>query len=70
MVRNGWHSLNRIGELNAREIPGVHFDEDVLTKRARIPFEKLTPPDALKKVKEAMALVIEQVNVECAKSDS
>lgn len=47
-------------------IPGVHFD-DVPIKRARIPFEKLATPDALKKLKEAVAWVIEQVRVECAK---
>ena len=47
-----------------------HFDDDVLTKRGRIPFEKLTTPDALKKLKDAVAWVIEQVNVECAKAVS
>lgn len=31
---------------------------------------KLTTPDALKKLKEATAWVIEQVNVECAKAVS
>lgn len=43
------------------EIPGVHFDYDVLTKRARIPFEKLANPVAIEKLKAAVAWLVEQV---------
>lgn len=49
------------------EIPGVAFGEDVLTKRARIPFEKLTTSEALEKLKSAVAWLIEQVKTECGK---
>lgn len=47
------------------EIPGVTFGQDVLTKRARIPFEKLTTTAAVEKLKSAMSWLIEQVKVEC-----
>jgi hypothetical protein len=46
------------------EIPGVNFSEDVLTKRARIPFEKLTTNEALQKLKSVLSWLIEQVNAE------
>ncbi|MEZ6049921.1 MAG: hypothetical protein R3C02_00805 [Planctomycetaceae bacterium] len=49
------------------EIPGVTFGEDVLTKRARIPFEKLTTSEALENLKSAVTWLIEQVNAECGK---
>lgn len=49
------------------EIAGVHFDDDVLTKRARIPFNKLTTADALKKIKAAVASLIAQVKTESAR---
>jgi hypothetical protein len=49
------------------EIPGVTFGEDVLTKRARIPFQKLTTSEALEKLKSAVAWLIEQVKTECGK---
>lgn len=67
MARFAEEAVRRQLLAKINEIPGVHFDDDVLTKRARIPFEKLTTPDVLKKLKEAMAWLIEQVNVECAK---
>lgn len=60
--------LRLLAKIN--EIPGVHFSDDVLTKRARIPFEKLTMPDAMNKLKEAMTWLIEQVNSEANKSGS
>lgn len=49
------------------EIPGVTFGEDVLTKRARIPFEKLTTGEALEKLKSAVSWLIEKVKAECGK---
>lgn len=49
------------------EIPGVTFGEDVLTRRARIPFEKLTTSKALEKLKSAVAWLIEQVKTERGK---
>ena len=52
------------------EIPGVVFGEDVLTKRARIPFEKLTSNEAVKKLKAVMAWLIEQVKIGCGKEDA
>ncbi len=52
------------------EIPGVVFGEDVLTKRARIPFEKLTSNEAVEKLKAVMAWLIEQVKIECGKEDA
>lgn len=52
------------------EIPGVVFGEDVLTKRARIPFEKLTSIEAVEKLKAVMAWLIEQVKIECGKEDA
>ncbi len=53
-----------LGKIN--EIPGVHFGDDVLTRRARIPFEHLTSTDALEKLKAAIAWLIKQVNAEFA----
>jgi hypothetical protein len=49
------------------EIPGVHFDEDALTKRTRIPFEKLMTVEAVDKLKSAVSWLIEQVKVEYEK---
>lgn len=46
------------------EIPGFEYGEDVLTKRARIPFEKLTSKEVVEKLKAVMAWLIEQVKVE------
>lgn len=43
------------------EIPGVTFGEDVLTKRARIPFEKLATGEAMEKIKSAVSWLIERV---------
>ena len=50
---------NILAKIN--EIPGIHFDDDVLTKRARIPFDKLANPVAIEKLKAAVAWLIEQV---------
>jgi hypothetical protein len=50
------------------EIPGVHLDDDVLTKRARVPFDRLTSPMALEKAKEAITWLIEQVKAETVRS--
>lgn len=50
---------NMLAKIN--EIPGVHFDDDVLTKRARILFEKLANPVAIEKLKAAVTWLIEQV---------
>lgn len=49
-------------------IPGVNFDEDVLTKRARIPFEKLTSSEALAQLKVAVSSMLELVAVECGQT--
>ncbi len=46
------------------EIPGIHFADDVMTRRARIPFEHLTTPDALEKLKAAIAWLIKQIHAE------
>lgn len=48
-----------LSQINA--IPGVQFGEEVLTKRARIPFEKLSSPAALEQLKHAVAWLIEQI---------
>ena len=48
------------------EIPGVHFDEDVLLKKARVPFAKLTAPTAIEKLKEILAWEIEQIEAQIA----
>ena len=48
-----------LGKIN--EIAGVHFDDSVLTKTARIPLEKLATPAAVEKLKAAVAWLIEQV---------
>lgn len=45
------------------EIAGVHFEDDVLSKRARIPLIKLATPDAVEKLKAAVAWLIEQVRI-------
>lgn len=50
------------------EIPGVHLPEDVLTKRARVPFDRLTSPAAMEKAKEAITWLIERVKAETGKS--
>lgn len=47
------------------EIPGVNFGEEVLTKRARIRFEKLTNGESMAKLKSALAWLIERVTTEC-----
>ena len=49
------------------EIPGVIFSEDVLTKRARIPYEKLMTNEAVEKLKSAVTWLIDQVNAESGK---
>ena len=48
------------------EIPGVHFDDDAINKRARIPFDSLTSPATLEKLKAAMSWLIEQVKLKGA----
>lgn len=57
---------NMLAKIN--EIPSVHFDDDVLTKRARIPFDKLVNPVAIEKLKAAVAWLIEQVKAESEKA--
>lgn len=57
-----------LGKIN--EIPGVAFGEDVLTKRARIPFEKLVNGEALKMFKSTVSWLIEQVKAECDKENA
>lgn len=52
------------------EIPGQHFDDTILTKRARIPFEALAGNDALEKLKAVIEWLIEQVKAECGKGVS
>jgi hypothetical protein len=49
------------------EIPGVTFSEDILTKRARIPYEKLMTNEAVEKLKSAVTWLIDQVNAESGK---
>lgn len=51
------------------EVPGLHFGDNVLTRRARIPLDKLTTLEALEKLKAAVSWLIEQVNAECGKGD-
>lgn len=46
------------------EIPGIHFEDDVLTKRTRIPFESLTNTEAADKLKAAVSWLIQQVRPE------
>ena len=46
------------------DIPGVHFGEDVLTKRARIPFETLTNPVAIEKLKAVVKWMIDLINLQ------
>lgn len=48
--------LNRFNE-----IPSVHFSDDVLTKRVRIPLESLATPPALEKLKAAIDWMIEKI---------
>lgn len=43
------------------DIPGVHFGEDVLTKPARIPFQTLTNPVALEKLKATVKWMIDLI---------
>lgn len=43
------------------DIPGVHFEEDVLSKRARIPLQVLTNPAAMSALKKAVSWLIQQV---------
>jgi hypothetical protein len=57
-----------LGRIN--EIPGVMFDEGVLTKRAKIFFTTLTTKEAVEKVKSAAAWLIDAINAECAKEAS
>lgn len=52
------------------EIPGVVFGEDVLTKRARIPIEKLTSNEAVEKLKTVMAWLIGQVKADLGKENA
>ncbi len=60
--------LNDNSDLMAmEEAPDVTFGENVLTKRARIPFEKLTTDEVLEKLKSVVSWLIEQVNAECGK---
>jgi hypothetical protein len=49
------------------EIPGNAFGAEVLTKRARIPFERLETSEAMNKLKAAVSWLIEQVKAECEK---
>jgi len=51
------------------EIPGVALGEEVLTRRARIPFEKLTTAEALKWLKSAVSWPIEQLKTACGKAE-
>ena len=48
--------LNKINS-----IPGVQFKDDVLNRRARIPFEKLTSKEAISKLQETVLWLIEQI---------
>jgi hypothetical protein len=59
---DGTVSQQLLAKIN--EIPGIHFADDVLTRRARIPFEHLTTTDALEKLKAAIAWLIKQVNAD------
>jgi hypothetical protein len=43
------------------EIPGVHFEEDVLTKRARVPFGQLVDRRASEQLKATIAWMIRQI---------
>jgi len=43
------------------EIPGVNFDETVLSKRARIPFDELDSEDAMQKLKAAVTWLVDQI---------
>ncbi len=42
-------------------IPEVQFKDDVLNRRARIPFEKLTSKEAMSKLQETVLWLIEQI---------
>ena len=50
------------------QIPGMQFSEDVITKRARVPFEKVTSLEAMEKLKDAVAWLIKQARDEIAKN--
>lgn len=50
------------------EIPGVHFGNEVLIKRARIPFKRLTSAVAIEKLKAAVSWLIEVLKAEAVKS--
>jgi hypothetical protein len=52
------------------EIPGVTFDEGVLTKRAKIYLATLTTKEAVEKLKSAAGWLIETINAECRKEAS
>ncbi len=47
------------------DIPGQHFDESVLTRRARVPFDSLTTGESVDKLKAALAWLIDQIRSEC-----
>lgn len=49
-----------LAKINA--IPDVSFDDDVLTDRARIKFETLANPDAMRKLKAAVTWMISRVS--------
>ena len=42
------------------EIPGVHFGEDAINRRARIPFQTLTSDGCVEKLKSALSFFIDQ----------
>lgn len=52
--------LNKINQ-----IPDVHYEDDVIHRRARIPLERFVTAEGLQKLKEAVSWLIEQVNHEC-----
>ena len=54
-------SVRRVLLDKINEIPGVHFGDEVLTKRARVPFDKLNSSEAIEKTKSALAWIIQQI---------
>jgi len=55
-------SVRRVLLDKINEIPGVHFGDEVLTKRARVPFDKLNSSEAIEKTKSALAWIIQQIH--------
>lgn len=48
-----------LGKINS--IPGVKLKDDVINRRGRIPFEKLTSKEAMSKLQETVLWLIEQI---------